>query len=88
VSGGVTLTGVDDFDLESPEPVVVSIESVIGTSIGTPGHVTAPTISDDPQVVNAGGAGCRYNGLGAEQSADIRAAVRVVVRRCARVAPR
>ena len=55
-SGSVTLTGLNDPDVENPESVLVNIHSTIHASVITDSNVTASVISNDPMVDNAGGA--------------------------------
>ena len=56
VSGSVTLTGLDDTEVESVESAIVAIHAATRAAAGTPAAVTALIVSDDPRVDNAAGA--------------------------------
>jgi uncharacterized protein YjiK len=55
-SGLITLTGLNDPDVEDPESAIVSIHSTVHAAVGTSSNVTASVISNDPMVDNGGGA--------------------------------
>jgi len=52
-SAGISLSGMDDAELETPESFLVTIDSAANAATGTPGSVAGSVISDDPLIANS-----------------------------------